>query len=231
MREILLCNYNLTFAAQSSNCSKIPLNEYGSKPYHAGEVQPDQPDKSPSYHEKYDDKQQSHTLLENQNFAKPESSSAYNLLTSMVNPEKDTPHPYTSVDHICVETDISPPYNSVPVNVDQPSTSVDPCVSENQSVKIATTKRPRRDENPRGNPEYICGAICACVCCCMPLGLVAVYAAYQANKARANRDYDAARRYNNKAFNWTVASYFFGIAFFIFAIFRILFKDTQNMQS
>ncbi|XP_052064498.1 uncharacterized protein LOC127704452 isoform X3 [Mytilus californianus] len=149
--------------AQSSNYSQIPLNEYGSKPNPAAEVQPNQPDKSPTYPEKYDDEQQSHTLLENQDFAKPESSSAYNLLTSMVNPEKDTPPPYTSVDHICVEKDISPTYNSIPVNIDQPSTSVDPCVSGNQSVKISTTKRQRGE-----NLECLCFSICACVCCCLP---------------------------------------------------------------
>ncbi|XP_052064497.1 uncharacterized protein LOC127704452 isoform X1 [Mytilus californianus] len=199
--------------AQSSTYSHIPLNEHRSQSYPTTEVQTDEPDNSPTYHEEDGDKQPSHTLLENQQFTKPESSSVYNIVTSMVNPEVDTPPQYTSVDPMCVVTDISPTYNSVPVNVDQPtsSTSIDPCVSENQTVKISTAKRQWIDENPPDNSDYLCLAIFVCCCCCWPFGLIAIYMANKGSKARARRDYHTARRYNKMAYTWIRLAVCFGI--------------------
>lgn len=131
----------LTFAAQPLNYTRIALNEHRPQSYPSTEVQPDEADKSSIYQEEDDNKQSSDTLLENHQFTKPESSPAYTLDSLMIH-EGDPPPQYTSVGHIFVETDNAPTYNIVPVNVDQPtsSTSIDPCLSENQTVTISATE-------------------------------------------------------------------------------------------
>ncbi|XP_052064501.1 uncharacterized protein LOC127704453 isoform X2 [Mytilus californianus] len=126
--------------AECSTYSQIPLKEHRSQPYPPAEVQPDEPDKSSIYHEEDGDKQPSHTLLENQQFARPESSSANNIVTSMVNPEVDTPPPYTSVEHICVATDVLPTNKSVPVLVDKPTSSASFVPYEPEYQRISATK-------------------------------------------------------------------------------------------
>ncbi|VDI17921.1 Hypothetical predicted protein [Mytilus galloprovincialis] len=91
-----------------------------------------------------------------------------------------------------------PTCNSDPVNVDQPttSTSVVPCVSENQTVKIYSGKRQEKDEYPPDDSNYLYSAVCVSFCCFWPLGVVAILTAIKASIARSQGDYDAARRYN-----------------------------------
>ncbi|VDI67439.1 Hypothetical predicted protein [Mytilus galloprovincialis] len=100
----------------------------------------------------------------------------------------DPPPQYTSFGHIFVETDNAPTYNIVPVNVDQPtsSTSIDPCLSENQTVTISATKGQRRSIDRQDKADYLCFAIFACVCCCLPFGLVAICMAIEVSVQRIN---------------------------------------------
>ncbi|VDI00498.1 Hypothetical predicted protein, partial [Mytilus galloprovincialis] len=203
----------------------IALNEHRSESYPSTEVQPDKADKSSIYQEEDDNKQSSDTLLENHQFTKPESSSAYTLVPLMIH-KGDPPPQYTSFGHIFVETDNAPTYNIVPVNVDQPtsSTSIDPCLSENQTVTISATKGQRRSIDPQDKADYLCFAICACVCCCLPFGLVAICMAIEANAARRRCDYDAVRRYNRRAYIWIKSAIVIGTVFFIFPIFLRSFR-------
>ncbi|XP_052064112.1 uncharacterized protein LOC127704208 isoform X1 [Mytilus californianus] len=145
--------------AQSSNYGKIKLNEHRPQSYSSIEVQSDEPDKSLTYHNEDDNKQPSHTLLENQQFTDTESSTACNKVTSMVNPEVDTTRPYTTVEHITVVTDLSPTYYSDP---DQTHVC---CLMY--------------DEDPPDNASYLCLALFAICCCCWPCAGVAVCNASQ----------------------------------------------------
>ncbi|XP_052064500.1 transmembrane protein 91-like isoform X1 [Mytilus californianus] len=202
--------------AECSTYSQIPLKEHRSQPYPPAEVQPDEPDKSSIYHEEDGDKQPSHTLLENQQFARPESSSANNIVTSMVNPEVDTPPPYTSVEHICVATDVLPTNKSVPVLVDKPTSSASFVPYEPEYQRISATKTQRKDESPPEDFNYLCLAIFVCLCCFLPSGLLAISYARKASKARARGDYDTARTYNRWTLTWIVSSCICGIISVIF---------------
>ncbi|XP_076114624.1 uncharacterized protein LOC143082696 [Mytilus galloprovincialis] len=118
--------------------------------------------------------------------------------------------------------------NSDPVNVDQPttSTSVVPCVSENQTEKIYSGKTQRKDEYPPDDSNHFCIAVCTCVLCFWPLGLVAICTAMKASNARSQGDYDAARRYNHWTKILIVLSIIFGIIFGIIYIYLYIKKHS-----
>ncbi|XP_063399979.1 uncharacterized protein LOC134684609 [Mytilus trossulus] len=161
--------------AQPPNYSQIPQNEHRPQPYPSTKVQPDGAGKLSTYHEEDDNKQPPHTLPENQQFTDTESLPAYKEVPAMIHKGDSLP-PFTSVEHICVVTDNAPTYDSVPVNVDQPmsSISIDPCLPDNQTVTISTSKGQRRSLDPQDKADYLCFAICACVCCNLLFGLGAI---------------------------------------------------------
>ncbi|XP_052064113.1 uncharacterized protein LOC127704208 isoform X2 [Mytilus californianus] len=190
--------------AQSSNYGKIKLNEHRPQSYSSIEVQSDEPDKSLTYHNEDDNKQPSHTLLENQQFTDTESSTACNKVTSMVNPEVDTTRPYTTVEHITVVTDLSPTYYSDP---DQTHVC---CLMY--------------DEDPPDNASYLCLALFAICCCCWPCAGVAVCNASQASNARARGDVNATKRYNKMAYTCFRLSIGVGSIFLIVSLYIHFFR-------
>ncbi|CAC5414430.1 PRRT1 [Mytilus coruscus] len=190
--------------AQSSNYGKVKLNEHMPQSYSSIEVQSDEPDKSSTYHDEDDNKQPSHTLLENQQFTDTESSSAYNKVTTMVNPEVDSTRPYITVEHITVVTDLSSTYNGDP---DQTHVC---CLMY--------------DEDPPDNASYLCLAMFASCCCFWPFAAIAICNASQASTVRARGDVNAAKRYNKMAYTWIRLSIGVGSIFLIVSLYIHFFR-------